>query len=154
MGLKTTSPVIEVTNPEDVASVEQLFHADGYGDFNLGTLSDMMGYAHNKLLMIADDDKQPFAALCYRLLADEAEIIEIAVRQDKRRQGCGARLIGALQRQLKGTQTTRLVLEVAESNQEAMSFYHHFGFQDIGRRHAYYHNRIDAIIMELRLSKA
>ena len=154
MTLEVSSPMRTVTNPVDVASIERFFHAHGYGDFSAGTLHDMMGFAHNKLIMIADDDKQPMAALCYRLLEDEAEIIEIAVRQDKRRQGFGAKLMQELQRRLVGTAAKRLLLEVAETNQEAVSFYHHFGFQDIARRHAYYHNRIDAIIMELRLSKA
>ena len=153
MVAKTTPPVLTVTDPDDVASVERLFHNHGYGDFSAGTLSNMMGYAHNQLIMITDDNGQPIAALFYRLLADEAEIIEIAVRQDKRREKLGANLIYELQRRLWGTATKRLLLEVAETNHQAISFYHHFGFQDIARRHGYYDKQVDAIIMELRLSK-
>ena len=143
-----------VTHPDDVIAVEALFHRWGYGDFSAGTLVEMMRFAPNHLIMITENDtQQPVAALCYRQLEDEAEIIEIAVRQDKQRAGFGARLMQELIRRLIASNIQRLLLEVAETNHKALSFYHHFGFQEIARRHAYYQKTTDAIIMELRLSK-
>ena len=62
-------------------------------------------------------------------LEDEAEIIEIAVRQDKQRAGFGARLMQELIRRLIASNIQRLLLEVAETNHKALSFYHHFGFK-------------------------
>ena len=149
-----STSVSKVTHPDDVIAVEAFFHQWGYGDYSAGTLVEMMRFAPNHLIMITENDtQQPVAALCYRQLEDEAEIIEIAVRQDKQRAGFGARLMQELIRRLIASDTQRLLLEVAETNHKALSFYHHFGFQEIARRHAYYQKTTDAIIMELRLSK-
>lgn len=150
-----TSLVTTVTHHDDVVAIEAFFQQWGYGDFRAGTLVEMMRFAPNQLIMIAEDDnQQPVAALCYRLLDDEAEIIEIAVRQDKQREGFGARLMREVMRRVTNTSVERLLLEVAETNYKALSFYQYLGFQEIARRRAYYHKSIDAIIMELRLSKA
>lgn len=82
------------------------------------------------------------------ILADEAHITNIAVRNSYRRQGIGELLLIAtidLSAELK---TTLLTLEVRASNLPAQKLYEKYGFVQVGLRRAYYtDNREDAVLM-------
>ena len=92
-----------------------------------------------------------------RIVADEAEILTIAVAEPVRGQRIGERLmeqvvIGAL-----AQGGVALFLEVAEDNQSAISLYDRMGFSEVGRRPAYYQRKtgpIAALTMRLALSEA
>ena len=92
-------------------------------------------------------------AIICRILADEAEIIEIAVADTYRRRNLAGDLLLALQEELSCQNVTRVVLEVAETNEPARLLYQKYGFAPCGHRANYYDNHIGAIIMELWLSK-
>jgi len=88
-----------------------------------------------------------------RAIADEAEILTLAVRPAARRQGVGARLVseGAVAAVARGA--TRLFLEVAQDNASALALYARAGFAEAGRRAGYYARpggrREDALILAL-----
>jgi ribosomal-protein-alanine N-acetyltransferase len=94
-------------------------------------------------------------ALC-RVVADEAELLTIAVDPDRRRQGIGRALIGALAAEARARQAGRLFLEVAADNPAAIALYRQAGFAATGRRPGYYRPRegppVDAILMEKPLT--
>lgn len=76
---------------------------------------------------------------------DEAEIVDLNVAPDRRRQGVASALLRAF---LAGRQG-RVFLEVRPSNQAARRLYQGFGFRETGRRQAYYQSPPeDAILME------
>lgn len=77
-------------------------------------------------------------AVASRVAAGEAEILNLAVGVDWRRQGIGRRL---MQTALEGAITSgarRVFLEVRESNAGALAFYAQLGFAQDGRRRNYY----------------
>jgi len=82
------------------------------------------------------------------MMADEAHLTNIAVRQQYRGKGLGEFLVIAtidLAMQLKASFMT---LEVRASNLIAQNLYHKYGFVQMGIRRGYYlDNREDAIIM-------
>lgn len=73
-----------------------------------------------------------------QLAADEAEILMMAVRTERQRQGVGKMLVEALSRAAKRAEARRLFLEVAAGNTAALALYRGLGFQEVGRRRAYY----------------
>jgi len=82
------------------------------------------------------------------LMVDEAHVMTLATRRDKRRRGFGEvvllELIGNAQRR----QARCATLEVRASNLAAQGLYNKYGFEVVGRRKAYYpDNREDALIM-------
>ena len=97
-----------------------------------------------------------------RLAADEGEILTIAIAPSHRRKGVGVELMAhALELSyLRGA--ARIFLEVAENNKAAIALYRHFGFEETGRRKAYYpqgqlrkrKQPEDALIMSLDLEAA
>lgn len=85
----------------------------------------------------------------------EADVMNVAVSPDFRRQGIGESLMIALGEALaqKGIET--LTLEVRASNEAAISLYTHLGYEQVGRRPNYYVDpREDALIMRKELRDA
>lgn len=82
-----------------------------------------------------------------RVVADEAEILTIAVRPEARRLGVGRILLeaGLLAAQTLGAGA--MFLEVAPSNRAARALYQRLGFVAAGRRRGYYPNGDDALVL-------
>ena len=79
---------------------------------------------------------------------DGADIMNIAVHPDWRRQGIAKSLIGALIAELKKRGSHALLLEVRASNDPAIALYGKLGFRQVGRRKNYYRNpKEDALIL-------
>lgn len=103
--------------------------------------------------VFAIDASQGFILI--RSVADEAEILTLAVAPAARRQGLGARLVrdGAAAAAARGA--ARLFLEVADDNVAALALYAGAGFVEAGRRPGYYARpeggRQDALILALNL---
>jgi ribosomal-protein-alanine N-acetyltransferase len=90
-----------------------------------------------------------------RQVLDEAEILNLAVRQAVRRQGEGRELVRQALQKFAERQVSRVFLEVRESNGGAIAFYCGLGFQAVGLRRDYYHHPTEAAtVMELWLGKS
>lgn len=92
-----------------------------------------------------------------RVVADEAEILTLAVRPDRRRLGLGDRLTRRAALAARDRGARRLFLEVAEDNPAAHALYGRAGFMPAGRRRGYYARArgpaIDAVILSLELDE-
>lgn len=87
--------------------------------------------------------------------ADEAELADLAVREDVRRCGVGKGLVDAFATEAGARGARRLYLEVRASNIAAQRFYDRLGFDVVGRRVAYYRSpREDALVMRAELPLA
>lgn len=78
----------------------------------------------------------------------EADMMNLAVRSDYRRQGIGKALVQELIAALKNRGVSSLALEVRASNTPARMLYEAVGFRQVGRRPRYYRNpKEDALIL-------
>ena len=84
-------------------------------------------------------------------VVDELHITLVAVDPQRRRQGLGRQVLTALLSHCQALGSERATLEVAASNAAALALYRVLGFQEAGRRSAYYRNGDDALIQWLRL---
>ena len=79
---------------------------------------------------------------------DEADMMNVAVRKDARRQGIAKKLILALCARLADKGVQSLTLEVRDSNEAAIGLYEGLGFVKVGKRPNYYfHPKEDARIL-------
>ena len=79
---------------------------------------------------------------------DEADMMNIAVRESARRQGIAKKLIAALCTRLAQKGVRSLTLEVRDSNEAAIGLYESLGFLQVGKRPNYYfHPKEDARIL-------
>jgi ribosomal-protein-alanine N-acetyltransferase len=82
------------------------------------------------------------------MLADEAHVTNLAVRNEYRGRGIGELLLLATTDLANELKASFMTLEVRASNQVAQSLYSKYGFAQMGVRKGYYlDNREDAIIM-------
>ncbi len=85
------------------------------------------------------------------LMYDVADITNIAVHPDYRREGIGRELLQLLIRIAREKMMTSITLEVRESNLPAQKLYESVGFVHCGTRKRYYQGIEDARIMTLEL---
>ena len=82
----------------------------------------------------------------------EADVMNLAVAPDCRRQGIARQLLSRLTKLLHRQGIEALFLEVRPSNHAAIALYEAFGFVQIGRRSKYYVNPSeDALILRKEL---
>lgn len=85
---------------------------------------------------------------------DEVEILNIAVREDRRRRGYGRLLMATALQNAKERGILRGVLEVRISNAPAIRLYESFGFRQAGKRRGYYQDTgEDALIYTLDMEQ-
>jgi len=95
---------------------------------------------------------QILAAAWYRVVLDEAELLDIQVLLSARRKGWGRRLLRCSLGTLASEGVSTCYLEVRRSNAAALALYHELGFRKVGERANYYRfqeGREDAILLSL-----
>ena len=93
---------------------------------------------------------RPAGFLIGRVVADEAEVLTVAVEAAARRRGVGADLLEEFVAEARARGAARAFLEVAEDNAAAIGLYGRAGFAATGRRKGYYRGGgrvVDALIM-------
>lgn len=93
--------------------------------------------------------------ILFRIVADEAEILSVAVAQACRRRGIARALMEEALRHLYREHVRVLHLEVEDGNSAALGLYAAFRFEEAGRRQNYYQQpggeRRGALLMRLAL---
>ena len=85
-----------------------------------------------------------------RRITVEAEILNLAVKPEFRRQGLGQALVHVVLERFCRDGALQAFLEVRESNHGAISFYRRLGFREIGRREGYYSDPPEAALVMAR----
>ena len=95
-------------------------------------------------------DGRPLGFSLFRTIADESELLLIAVAPDSRGRGVGRQLLDEFVRRAKSSGATRLHLEVRDGN-PAVAVYQKAGFSPVRRRRNYYrgsdHSQFDALTL-------
>lgn len=73
-----------------------------------------------------------------RIAADEAEILSVAIARAQRGRGLAQALLRLHLGRLAGLGVRSVFLEVGEDNEAAGRLYDNAGFEEVGRREAYY----------------
>ena len=82
------------------------------------------------------------------VVGPEAEIADLAVAPEARRQGIGRALLSGALAELRAAAVRTVYLEVRESNQGARTLYEAYGFESVGRRRGYYRSPVeDALVL-------
>jgi ribosomal-protein-alanine N-acetyltransferase len=137
-------------DPDELAQALAALHAGAFdAPWPASAFVDLLGQAG--VVLEGDDD----GFILVRAVADEAEILTLAVRPAARRNGLGSRLVEAGRARATELGATRMFLEVAEDNAPARALYESLGFEAAGRRRRYYPRpdgpAADALILVLSL---
>jgi ribosomal-protein-alanine N-acetyltransferase len=144
---------VRACRPEDLAAVlDILGQAPEAANWSTPALREGLTQGASCFLVAAVNDRLSGFAIGRRV-ADEGEILNLAVRPDCRRRGIGKALVEKLLEWFQHQATTKVFLEVRESNAAAIAFYQCLGFVTTGTRPGYYHQPDEAaLILELTLT--
>lgn len=126
-------------------------HAQAFGaPWTVAAFADLLGQAGVFAVEAAD------GFVLMRVVADEAEVLTLAVRAEARGRGLGRRLLTEGVERAQAGGAGRVFLEVADDNAAALALYRRSGFEEAGRRRSYYArpdgSRRDALLFALNLA--
>ncbi|MBQ8880853.1 MAG: ribosomal protein S18-alanine N-acetyltransferase [Oscillospiraceae bacterium] len=131
-----------------IAELERLCFSDPWSEKSIAS------EAENPLSywLVAELDGKVVGYVGSQTVLDAADMMNLAVSPDYRRQGIGQALVNALVDHLKQNNVIALLLEVRASNAQAIALYEKLDFAQVGRRPKYYRNpREDALILRKEL---
>ena len=132
-----------------IAEMEKLCFSDPWSEKSVASeLNNRLS-----LWLVALDGDTVAGYVGSQSVLDEADMMNIAVHPDYRRQGIGRDLVLALAEALQKKGIRGLMLEVRQSNAPAIALYEQLGFQQVGLRPNYYRNpKENALILRKELS--
>jgi [ribosomal protein S18]-alanine N-acetyltransferase len=123
------------------------------------SLAEMRYFLSNpqSISLVAQDDQGNLAGFAIAAtVADTRQrrghIITIDVNSEYRLQGVGRALMTGVEAKLLETGVEMLRLEVADNDEGAQQFYRRMGYEVKGKIRGYYLGKLDALVMEKRLS--
>ncbi|MBQ3408037.1 MAG: ribosomal protein S18-alanine N-acetyltransferase [Clostridia bacterium] len=105
----------------------------------------------NTTYVVAKEQNKIVGFAGFLTIIDEANIMNIVTKKDKRKLGIGTLLLENLIKQAKEKNLTSITLEVNEKNIPAINLYKKFQFKQVGIRKKYYSGNDSAILMTLYL---
>lgn len=103
-------------------------------------------------LTVARSDGEVLGFSLSRIVADEAELLLLAVKPQTQRRGVGKLLLAEFERSATSRGARRLHLEVRDGN-HAVNLYHSSGYTLVRRRRRYYNGRDGQLYDALSLSR-
>lgn len=145
----TEHDLLEVVEIEEQSGLSRWGWAAYYAEMQGGN-RELMLVA--KPLPASDDERSIAGYIVARETAGELHINNVAVRDQYRRRGYGALLLGRVLDEARKKQATAAFLEVREGNSAAQALYKRCGFRAIAKRPNYYSDPPeDAVVMTLDL---
>jgi len=144
----TAQPTIRPAVATDLPHLVEL-EAAGFADpWSAALLSAELAHPGSMVLVAAGNDgRPPRGYVCFRLGGGEAELLRVAVEPPARGRGIARRLIAAGLERLRAAGVVSCHLEVRPGNASALAVYRALGFRHAGRRHAYYRDGTDALVL-------
>ena len=133
---------------EKIHRLEKKAFSDPWG---IHGLKESLGQSYTKLFGAWEKEELLGYAIVY-FMADEGELVRIAVDPCCRRRGVASHLLEELLRVCRENGVKRVLLDVRESNEAAIKLYERMGFKADGMRKNFYTKPDeDAVLMSLEV---
>jgi len=111
----------------------------------------MLERGDDSVVLVAEQDGTPLGFLLGTAIADEGEVLMVRVDPAARRRGLARALMDAAEGTWRDRDVTQAFLEVHVDNLAARALYEALGWQEAGRRAAYYADGGDALVLRKAL---
>jgi len=134
----------------DLPDVMELERASFSSPWSERMFRDELDNEYSHTLLARDEEGRLAGFICFIIVLDEMQIMNLAVREDLRGGGLGKALARKVIRFGRDRGVRSATLEVRQSNKAAISLYTGLGFEVAGLRRGYYEKpRENAVIMWL-----
>ena len=123
---------------QDVPAVAALEAVCNPVPWSAETLAAYAEGVDSKVGVVAESDGKIVAYIIASRAADEAEVLQLGVASEQRRQGVAATLLRELFKRLRAAGVRSVFLEVRRGNVAAIGLYRFLGFGQAGERKGYY----------------
>ena len=151
------SRVLRVMRPEDLDAVlgleDALFGNEAWSRQMME--AELQEQQRSRYYLVADSDGVIDGYAGLLVIADQADVLTLAVAAGRWGQGTGSALLQALIAETARRGCSELFLEVRVDNDRAQRLYRRYGFSQIGIRKGYYQpSGADALVMRLDVGAA
>jgi len=133
----------------DLSRVLEIEHASFPSPWKRESFLSELHNSHG-CFWVAENAGSIVGYLCCQFVADEGEILNIAIDPDYRRCGFGKSLVREAISVARQKGVRSLYLEVRMNNAHAIKLYKSFDFHEVGIRRRYYADGEDALMMVWR----
>lgn len=133
---------------EDLLSLRG--HGESHGSDEQWNLQKLQAFVESRgSFVFVAEETIPLGVLLARSSGEEAEVYELLVAPQRRREGVAENLMALTIETFGKSGVSVLHLEVREGNEAARAFYKKQSFLEVGRRHRYYKEPLDnAVLMK------
>jgi [ribosomal protein S18]-alanine N-acetyltransferase len=144
---------IRAFRPGDAAAVKRILkESPQAADWTEASLRESAGW-RGIVWLVSERNGIITGFIIGRQVAEEAEILNLAVSPAKRGEGVGRGLLKSAIDEFRARGASRVFLEVRESNEAGIGFYEKRGFAKTGRRAGYFRAPDEAaVLMEMNLT--
>lgn len=142
--------LISKMNLDDLNSIKDFLISDFDDFWNYTILKEELECKSSRFIVVKNDNFEILGFAGFKVIVDEADIMNIVVKKSFRNKGIGSFLLDNLISFAKNLNLNIITLEVSENNPIAISLYKKFGFEELGIRKNYY-DGIDGFVMSKKL---
>lgn len=153
MRFPLSSVIIAKPKPEDIPLIVKIEQESGLSSWGITgyerEISDPQSVMLGAYYKDYEEGRELVGYFSGHILADEFELLSIAIQSSFRLQGIGSMLLAAGLQVLRAKGINTCWLEVRASNLPALKFYEKFNFRTVGRRRNYYQAPVeDALLLK------
>jgi [ribosomal protein S18]-alanine N-acetyltransferase len=144
---------IQLCEREDLLELEAILQqCPEAATWSASTLAEALAQ-DSSYFLVARQGQRIAGFISGRRVLDEAEVLNLAIKPDFRRNGIGKALVQELLQLFARDRVTNVFLEVRSSNANAIAFYQRQDFRQVGERPAYYQNPAEpALLLALQMN--
>ncbi len=135
---------------DDLNSIKDILLSNFDDFWNYNILKEELECASSYFLVAKNSNNEIVGFAGFKIIIDEADIMNIVVKKNFRKNGIGSVLLENLISLSKSLNLKSITLEVNENNISAINLYNKFDFVKLGVRKNYYGNS-NAIIMSKKI---
>lgn len=149
-----TGCTLRIADEDDVAEVVRIERESFSDPWSAADFVSLMSMPHAIFLVAVDASGTVAGYVMAMVVADESEILNIAVDPARRGGAIGGMLLDAALTAGESQGVVSTFLEVRESNEPAIRLYRSRGFEEISRRKKYYRSPAeDALVLRRAMQR-
>ena len=142
------SASVRAMRADDIDAVLEIEHASFPAPWPRSMFEDEIARTDSRIWLVLESDGEVLGFGGVMIVAEDAHVMNLAIRADVRRKGLASALLAHLASKALMEGATHLTLEVREGNRAAQALYETAGLRSVGTRPGYYdESREHAIIM-------